>query len=229
MAENRENLGRSATERPVVVNHTAPSRLRAFPPSKESIPELLLAAGVTAFGVLVVYETTNIRVVPIYAKVGPRIIPYIVGAGLVVLGIWLAVEVLMGRTAKPSEESEDADVSLPTDWVTVGLLAISLIVYLYLIERAGFILASSLLFYGAAFAMGSRRYLRDAAVAIILSVVVYYVFTAGLDLRLPQGVLGSARGRGSRMLRSGVQQRAGGQRAGVLAALLTPQALIPNA
>jgi putative tricarboxylic transport membrane protein len=163
---------------------------RLIPPSRESLPELLLAAGVTAFGALVVYETTKIRVVPIYAKVGPRIIPYIVGVGLIVLGIWLAVEVLLGRTAKPSEESEDADVSLPTDWVTVGLLAVSLAVYLYLIERAGFIIASSLLFYGAAFAMGSRRYLRDAAVAIILSVVVFYIFTAGLDLRLPHGLLG---------------------------------------
>jgi putative tricarboxylic transport membrane protein len=162
---------------------------RVFPPSRGAIPELLLAAGVTAFGVLVVYETTKIRVVPIYAKVGPRIIPYIVGAGLIILGVWLAAEVLMGRTAKPSEESEDADVSLPTDWVTVGLLAVSLAVYLYLIERAGFIIASSLLFYGAAFAMGSRRYLRDAIVAIIISVTVFYVFTAGLDLRLPHGLL----------------------------------------
>ncbi|MGH2561699.1 MAG: tripartite tricarboxylate transporter TctB family protein [Thermomicrobiales bacterium] len=156
----------------------------------DTIAELLLAAGVAALGALVVYQTTQIRVVPLYAKVGPRIIPYIVGAGLVALGVWLVGEALTGRTARPSTESEDVDPTLPTDWATVGILAVALAIYLLLIERAGFIVASALLFFGAAFAMGSRRYPRDAAIAVVLAVAVFYVFTEGLNLRLPEGWLG---------------------------------------
>ncbi|MGH2532477.1 MAG: tripartite tricarboxylate transporter TctB family protein [Thermomicrobiales bacterium] len=154
-----------------------------------AIAELLLAVGVVAFGALVVYQTTQIRVVPLYAKVGPRIIPYVVGAGLVALGLWLIGEALSGRTARPSTESEDVDPTLPTDWTTVGILAAALAVYLLLIERAGFIIASALLFFGAAFAMGSRRYPRDAAVAILLAAAIFYGFTEGLNLRLPEGWL----------------------------------------
>jgi len=37
--------------------------------------------------------------------------------------------------------------------------------------------------------MGSRNYLRDIAIAIVLAVVVYYGFTEGLGVRLPAGVL----------------------------------------
>lgn len=160
---------------------------RRFTP--EALLELVLAAGVVAFGALVIFETRQIRVVPLYAKVGPRVIPYIIGVGLVALGLWLATEALTGRTAGPSEESEDVDPTLPTDWPTVGILAAALVAYLLLIERAGFIVASVLLFFGAAFAMGSRRYPRDAAIAVVLAVAVFYVFTEGLNLRLPEGWL----------------------------------------
>ena len=159
---------------------------RRFGP--EALGELALAAGVILFGALVLYETTQIRVTPAYAKVGPRVIPYIVGAGLVLVGVWLAVQALRGRLVVPSAESEDADPRLPTDWQTVGMLAAALVVYLLLIERAGFVVASALLYFGAAFAMGSRRIGRDLLAGAALAIVVYVAFTRGLDLQLPAGV-----------------------------------------
>lgn len=153
------------------------------------IGELLLALGAVAFGLLVIWQTTQIRVAPIYSTVGPRVIPYIVGAGLVLTGLWLAVEALTGRTTAGSAESEDVDLSLPTDWRTISLLAVALIAYLLLIERAGFVIASAVLFVGAAYAMGSRRYVRDGVIGILLSVALYLLFNRGLGLDLPAGVL----------------------------------------
>jgi putative tricarboxylic transport membrane protein len=88
-----------------------------------------------------------------------------------------------------SAESEDADLTLPTDWRTVGLLALALLAYLLLIERAGFIIASATLFVMAAFAMGSRRPARDIAIGVILATVLYLVFNRGLGLSLPAGIL----------------------------------------
>ena len=156
---------------------------------QRDLGELALALVVAAFGAAVVWQTTQIRISPAYAKVGPRVIPYIVGSGLVLVGLWLAVEALTGRATLPSADSEDVDPTLPTDWRTVGLLSGSLVVYLLLIERAGFIIASALLFFGAAFAMGSRRFARDAVIGLLLALAAYLVFTEGLNLRLPQGVL----------------------------------------
>jgi putative tricarboxylic transport membrane protein len=154
-----------------------------------NLGELALALGAVAFGLLIIWQTTNIRVAPIYATVGPRVIPYIVGAGLVLTGLWLAFEALTGRATAGSAESEDVDLSLPTDRRTVGLLALVLIVYLLLIERAGFVIASAVLFVGAASAMGSRRYIRDIVIGVLLATGLYLIFNRGLGLNLPAGVL----------------------------------------
>jgi putative tricarboxylic transport membrane protein len=48
--------------------------------------ETLLALAAVAFGVLIIWQTTLIRLTPAYSKVGPRVIPYIVGAGMVIVG-----------------------------------------------------------------------------------------------------------------------------------------------
>src|SRR5215207_4620487 len=153
------------------------------------IGETLLALAAVLFGILIVWQTTLIRLTPAYSKVGPRVIPYIVGVGLVVVGVWLAYEALTGRASAGTTESEDADPALPTDWRTVGLLVLALLAYLVLIERAGFIIASATLFVMAAFAMGSRRLARDIAIGVILATVLYLVFNRGLGLSLPTGIL----------------------------------------
>lgn len=160
-------------------------------PDTGRIAEFALAVGVILLGVIVLWETREIRITPMNARIGPRVIPYIVGSGLVVVGVWLAIELALGRSAQPGggEDAEDADPTLPTDWQTIGFIGAALVVYLVLIERAGFIIASSVLFFGAAFGMGSRRWLRDIGVAVILSVAVYLIFTRGLSLRLPKGLV----------------------------------------
>ena len=150
---------------------------------------MLLALWAAAFGLLIIWQTTQIRLTPAYSKVGPRVIPYIVGAGLVIVGAWLAYEALTGRAAAASADSEDADPTLPTDWRTVGLLALALLAYLFLIEPVGFIIASTALFVGAAFAMGSRRLARDIVIGIVMATILYVVFNRGLGLSLPAGIL----------------------------------------
>lgn len=152
--------------------------------------EVLLALATIVLGVAVVWQATEIRLTPAYSKVGPRVIPYIVGAGLILVGIWLAAEAISGRGGtRGSAESEDADPTLPTDWRTVGLLAVMLVAYLVLLEPAGFVIASTVLFVGAAFAMGSRRTVRDLAAGLIMAGVLFVGFTRGLDLQLPAGIL----------------------------------------
>jgi putative tricarboxylic transport membrane protein len=158
----------------------------------DRLAELALAAGVVILGAIVLWQTRHIRITPINSRIGPRVIPYVVGSGLVVVGFWLAVEVLLGRTSRPvagGEDSEDADPTLPTDWMTIGFIAASLVAYLLLIERAGFIIASAVLFFGSAFGMGSRRIVRDIVIALVMSTAIFLLFTRGLSLRLPQGIL----------------------------------------
>lgn len=159
-------------------------------PRRIDIGETLLALVTIAFGAAIVWQTTQIRLTPAYSKVGPRAIPYIVGAGLILVGIWLVYEALSGRSeVSGASDSEDVDPTLPTDWRCIGLLALALLAYLVLIEPAGFVIASTVLFAGAAFAMGSRRYARDIVIGAVMAAVLYIGFTRGLDLDLPAGIL----------------------------------------
>jgi putative tricarboxylic transport membrane protein len=153
------------------------------------VGETILGVAVAVFGVGVIWQATQIRLTPAYSMVGPRVIPYIVGAGLVLTGLWLAIEAFTGQGAGVSTESEDVDPTLPTDWRTVGLLALALLAYLVSLVPAGFVVASTVLFVWAAFAMGSRRTARDVVVGVVLAVVLYVGFTRGLGLHLPAGVL----------------------------------------
>jgi putative tricarboxylic transport membrane protein len=156
----------------------------------ERLLQLAIALAIAALGAVVVWEARDIRVPPIHSRVGPRVFPYLVGSGLIVVGLWLAIEAATGRAAAPtSDDAEDVDVTLPPDWRALGLIGVGLVLYWYLIERAGFVVASALLFYLAALGMGSRRFLRDGTIAAALSLVLYVVFTEGLNLRLPAGWL----------------------------------------
>jgi putative tricarboxylic transport membrane protein len=151
--------------------------------------ELLLALGVVALGILILLETRDIRVARAMARVGPRVIPTIVGFGLITIGVWYAIEILRSRETPVEAGSEDVDPNLPADWRALAGIGVALVLYLLTIERLGFIIASAVMFVIAAAAMGSRQWLRDTAVAALLSAAVYVVFSQGLDVRLPQGVL----------------------------------------
>jgi len=157
---------------------------------RHNLGEAILSAAVILFGLLVIWQTTQIRLTPAYSRVGPRVIPYIVGAVLAIIGLWLLYTALTGRwQTSGSADSEDVDPTLPTDWVTVAQLAAALLAYLVLLEPAGFVVASTILFTGAAYAMGSPRTARDFSCGLVMALVLYVGFTRGLDLQLPAGVL----------------------------------------
>lgn len=159
-------------------------------PSRWSrIAELLVALGVVGLGIVVLIQTQDIRVAQAMARVGPRVIPTIVGGGLVLIGIWYAISVLRGSVAEIGADSEDVDPTLPPDWATIGGIGVALLVYMLTIERLGFVIASALLFIITAFAMGSRSYARDVTLAILIAAGVYVAFSTGLGVRLPEGVL----------------------------------------
>ena len=151
--------------------------------------ELLVALGVVAMGVVILIDTQDIRVPKTFASVGPRVFPTIVGWGLVAIGIWYAIDILRGDTAAPSADSEDADPTLPADWGVLGGLAVALTAYALLMKPAGFVIASSVLFVLAALSMGSRQFVRDLVIGIVVSFGTYLAFSEWLGIRLPQGLL----------------------------------------
>ena len=179
----------SERESPAAPDEIAPANHDGGRDIRTMIGELILAVVVLAFGVLILVETREIRVVRSYANVGPRVLPTIIGYGLVVVSLWFGLESVRSGGVRPSTEAEDVDVTLPTDWSAVVFIGAGLLAYLYLLERAGYVIASAVLFSLAAFGMGSRRIVRDVLSAIGLALVTWLIFTNGLSLRLPAGWL----------------------------------------
>jgi putative tricarboxylic transport membrane protein len=148
--------------------------------------QLAVAAGVTAIGVLVLWGSFHLPTGGGYAQVGPGVVPRIVGAGIVLLGFWLVYEAFSGGFRGLDEELE---ASAPMDWRSFAWVSSGLVVYGLLIERAGFIPSSILLFVLVARGFQSRRWLLNAVSGAVLAAIIFAVFTYGLGLTLPAGVL----------------------------------------
>ncbi|GLW67115.1 membrane protein [Actinomadura rubrobrunea] len=151
--------------------------------------ELGVSAVLLAIGVLVLTDALTMDVeIAQRGPVGPRTVPIAVGAGLLAVAALLAVDVLRGGRGA-AEEGEDVDLSEPADWRTVLMLVGVFLGTAVLIEPLGFPAAGALLFWGAAYALGSRRFDRDPLIAATLSLVTYVVFNNLLGVPLPGGPL----------------------------------------
>lgn len=140
-------------------------------------------------GVLVLTDALTMNVdIAQRGPIGPRTVPLVVGIGLLAVAVLLAVDVLRGGRGE-AEGGEDIDLSEPSDWRTVLLLAGVFLAFAVLIGPIGFPIAGALLFWGAAFALGSRHYHRDPLIAAVLSLVTYFVFNNLLGVPLPGGPL----------------------------------------
>ncbi|MGW0562076.1 tripartite tricarboxylate transporter TctB family protein [Streptomyces sp. NPDC003016] len=120
--------------------------------------------------------------------VGPRTVPVVVGVALLLVAVLLAVDVLRGGRGE-AEGGEDVDLSEPGDWRTVLLLAGVFLGNAVLIDPLGFPVSGALLFWGSAYALGSRHYDRDPLIAAGLSLVTFFVFDNLLGVPLPGGPL----------------------------------------
>ena len=143
--------------------------------------EVALSLGVIALGIGVAGVTATLPSEGGYAGIGPNFIPAVVALGIIALGVWLAIEAFAGGW-RDMPEHTDRFEPMPFVWVSAGLFA-----HMALIGWAGFIIASTVLFVLIARGFGSRRLVRDAIIAVVLSTVVFFIFTLALGLSLPKG------------------------------------------
>jgi putative tricarboxylic transport membrane protein len=151
--------------------------------------ELGVAALLGVVGALVLIDAARL-VVP-YSQsdpVGPKTLPMIVGALLLVCAVLLAVNVLRGGHGD-AEAGEDVDLSHPSDWKTVLPLAVAFIANILLIDWAGWVISGTVLFWGSVWALGSRHYVRDGLISLALALLTFYGFYLGLGIALPAGLL----------------------------------------
>ena len=90
--------------------------------------DFAVGIGVVAISVAVAWQTSEIPVSPAYARVGAKVIPYLVAAGLILLGASLCVSALRGGWSHDMED-EPSEI----DWRALGWLGLGLLLNVALI------------------------------------------------------------------------------------------------
>jgi putative tricarboxylic transport membrane protein len=146
--------------------------------ARPAFGELIIAIGVLVLAGVVGWQTLAIPVSPLYAKVGPTVVPGIAALGLALLGVLLVIAAWRGGWQDEEEESVTSDRAALL-WIATGL-ALNVL----LIGLAGFTIASVILFVCVARGFGSKAILRDAAIGAAFALIAYFGFakTLGIDI-----------------------------------------------
>jgi len=148
-----------------------------------------LCAALGLLGVLVLFDASRIgSASSSNDPIGPKPMPILLGAMLIIIAIFYAIDVSRGGRGE-AEEGEDIDLSTSIDWRTIGLLIGAFAVNAVLIEPLGWVISGALLFWGSAFALGNRHHVRGLIFGVTLSLVTFYAFAIGLGVNLPAGIL----------------------------------------
>lgn len=158
-------------------------------PAMKGRSELGVALLMVALGAGVLWDASRINTgFTQRGPVGPKAMPMLISTMLLVCAALLAYDVLRGGHGK-SDTGEDIDLTHGSDWRAVLLVTAAFLANAALIEPAGWVVSGTVLFWGTAYALGSRHWARDPLVAIALSVVTFYLFVVGLGINLPAGIL----------------------------------------
>jgi putative tricarboxylic transport membrane protein len=155
---------------------------------KEAVGELAFAGSLLLLGVIVLVDTKNMVVPPGSGSVGPQVFPTIIGIFIMAVALFLIVDILRGNYGQP-EGTEFGEIESKTDFKTLGLVSASILTYPFLIERAGFVIASTVVFFGVGFAYGARQLIKNLIISLTFALIVYVTFTKGLSVELPAGLL----------------------------------------
>jgi putative tricarboxylic transport membrane protein len=154
-----------------------------------AVSDLAVGLAVTGLGVLAAWLTWVIPTTPVYAVVGPKLVPALIAGALVVLGLMLTAVALRGGWSADIPEVAEAG---PPNLVSLAWLGGGMLLNLVLIVPLGFAIGAAVQFVCTARAFGSRSPVRDAGIALLVSLGAFFLFVEALGVNIGAGVLEGA-------------------------------------
>ena len=152
-------------------------------------PDLLVGLFVVLIGVVCLWQASVIPASPLYGQMGPKAVPYAVGAAMVLLGLGLTAAALRGGWSRDVPEVVESPPANPRSMLLIGA---ALVANLMLIVPAGFSIAATAQFVLVCAAFGSRNPLRDCAIGAVLSLGAFFLFVEALGVNIGAGLVEAA-------------------------------------
>lgn len=179
--------------------------MNSTPPRKHRThPDVWAGAVVTAAGIGYTGASLAIPAAPSASTVlGPSAVPLAIGIALVAAGAGLAVHGVRQQSSVPGAHGAGAGAQTPESgdsqppagpppvdrrrfWTVTALLAAYVIAFIPL----GYLLATAVFLLALTSYLQPRRPRRNVGYAIVFPLVVYAVFSYGLQVDLPVGLFG---------------------------------------
>src|SRR5262245_34847084 len=150
-----------------------------------AVSELVVGLLLAAAAAVIYFDSQRLPPPPAYGM-GPASVPQLIAACMALLGV-ITIVAAFRRGAAEAEGDEEGG---PIDAVAVAVILVSLVVLIALMTLGGgCILVCTARFAGTAWAVGRRAPVADIAIGLVLSALIYAVFTKLLTLSLPDGPL----------------------------------------
>ncbi|MCD8052996.1 MAG: tripartite tricarboxylate transporter TctB family protein [Lachnospiraceae bacterium] len=151
------------------------------------IKKIIPSAIVLALDLFILYLIPTQVNVLIEGMVTTRFMPYVV---TILIAVCAVVDIVETYVKGRASEEGRAEIRYFDVRGLLRVLAsvISLVVWLFILPRLGFVLSTVLLGIVTMWLLGERNWKVILVLSVILSLSVYCIFKLGLDLRLPTGL-----------------------------------------
>ena len=142
-----------------------------------------LIAGIilTALGIFYGILTTGLPNLSLPGTPGPTLFPWLITTGWLVLSLALLFFGALGIRNKPKKTRKNSTTKKPC------IAVITFLTYLILLPLIGFILSSTFFFAGLMWLYGERHKTKIMLTSMVIPIIIFYFFTAGLGILLPSG------------------------------------------
>ncbi|HNY99539.1 MAG TPA: tripartite tricarboxylate transporter TctB family protein [Rectinema sp.] len=148
-----------------------------------------ILTGIISIVLGLVYSITALRLpqMAMGDRLGPKIFPYFVGIVTIITGIAM---ILQDRN--PEKRSKKVDFGFKEHknvWIKIGLLTIAGIIFGLVIDGLGYMIATALFMFFVSMLINRGKLVQNIVIAVLFSVVTYFVFGVALKLSLPRGII----------------------------------------
>ncbi len=148
---------------------------------------------VAAFSLAYLVGAFLIPVPTLKQQMGPSFFPKMIGVAMLLLSAIYIIQQVRGGIKEDEERAAmigaEEKIQGKVNLKRIGFILILMVFYAFVFERLGYAIATFVVFMAGVLYLDRRHLVRDGAIAVISSFVLFYIFTNILRVQLPAGPL----------------------------------------